>query len=70
MSFMVCKSNIMLFRGYCKTVERGITNNIYLFLNEFFFQDWVPILTFIDRAIQSFWKEKISYGMSLFLASC
>lgn len=25
------------------------------------FKDWVPVLTFIDRAIQSFWKEKISY---------
>nr|XP_011461560.1 PREDICTED: DNA mismatch repair protein MLH3 isoform X2 [Fragaria vesca subsp. vesca] len=25
------------------------------------FKDWVPVLNFIEKAIQSFWKEKISY---------
>ncbi|XP_008241931.1 PREDICTED: DNA mismatch repair protein MLH3 [Prunus mume] len=28
------------------------------------FKDWVPVLTFIDKAIQKFWKEKISDGES------
>ncbi|PQQ15315.1 DNA mismatch repair protein MLH3 isoform X1 [Prunus yedoensis var. nudiflora] len=28
------------------------------------FKDWVRVLTFIDKAIQNFWKEKISDGES------
>ncbi|BBH08111.1 MUTL protein homolog 3 [Prunus dulcis] len=28
------------------------------------FKDWVPVLTFIDKAIQNFWKEKITDGES------
>ncbi|XP_040370286.1 DNA mismatch repair protein MLH3 isoform X7 [Rosa chinensis] len=29
------------------------------------FKDWGPVLNFIDKAIQSFWKEKISYVESV-----
>lgn len=34
-----------------------------LYISFPYFQDWVPVLSFITEAIQNFWKGKRYYGM-------